>query len=175
MIYMKKMKFWMVMLTVITSLGAYAQEATTPRPSISVGVEAGLPLGDFKEGWNFGIGGSVKGALPVASGTAITLSAGYMSFAGKSFGTEGKLPSTSMIPIKAGIRYRFPAGVYFEPQLGYTKFKVGDLVSTGGFTYAANIGYLMDNGLDLSARYEAISKEGTTSFLGLRLGYNFSL
>ena len=168
-----------LLLVVVVALFAVAstkaqKETGVGRPSLSIGLEGALPLGDFKEAYNFGIGGTVKGALPVATDLDITLSAGYITFSGKTFG-EFKAPAFNTIPIKAGVRYRFASGPYVEPQLGYTSASVKGGGSTGAFTYAANVGYLFSPALDLGVRYEAMSKGGTTSFLGARLAYSFNL
>nr|MBA2329427.1 hypothetical protein [Flavisolibacter sp.] len=73
-------------------------------------------------------------------------------------------------------------GLYIEPQVGYgiygVKFKGGgfdESESEGAFTYAFGLGYAM-NGLDIGARYQGASKDGSTlSLIGIRLGYNFTL
>jgi len=176
---MKKL-FLILGVTLFATAASYAQKETgVGRPSISVGVDGALPLGDFKEGYKFGIGGTVKGAVPVATGLDVTLTAGYLSFAGKSesyFGEVYKNAALSLIPIKAGVRYRLDAGPYFEPQLGYTIMSSKGFKSTGAFTYAANVGVMLSREVDLGVRYEAMSKNSsTTSFLGARLAYNFSL
>ncbi len=52
----------------------------------------------------------------------------------------------NFIPVKIGARYRFvPGGFYFEPQLGYTSINSpGSTKASGGFTYAANAGYMFN-------------------------------
>jgi len=176
---MKKFQFLLIASFLFTTAKTFAQESSIPSPSLNIGVEAGLPVGDFADSHKLGLGGSLKALFPVAPDAAITLSAGYMSFSAKEYefgGVTAKGPAVNMIPIKAGFRYNFQTGLYFEPQLGYTNFKVKDGESAGAFTYAANLGYLFNQKVDLSARYEAFSKnDNTTSFVGLRLGYNFSL
>jgi hypothetical protein len=168
-------------VTVLTTASSYAQKKGTgvSRPSISVGVDGALPLGDFKQGYKMGIGGTVKGAVPVAPGLDATLTAGYLSFAGKSesyFGEVYKNAALNLIPIKAGMRYTIAGGPYFEPQLGYTILSSKDFKSTGAFTYAGNVGVMLSPEVDLGVRFEAMSKNSsTTSFLGARLAYNFSL
>lgn len=177
---MKKLPALFIAFCIFATANTFAQESTAiPSPSLNIGIEAGLPVGDFGDAYKVGLGGSLKVLFPVATDAAITLSGGYMSFSGKETRISGvtfKNPAFNMIPLKAGFRYSFPGGLYFEPQLGYTNYKIKDAKSQGAFTYAANLGYLINQKLDLSARYEAFSKnENTTAFAGLRLGYNFSL
>jgi hypothetical protein len=173
---MKKLLL-VVVIAVFAAANSYAQKETgVGRPSLSIGVDGALPLGDFKEGSNFGIGGTLKGALPVAKDLDVTLTTGFISFSGKTIEDEGKYPTVNTIPIKAGVRYRLASGPYFEPQLGYTIMSAKGFKSTGAFTYAANVGFMFTDAIDLGVRYEAFSKNSaTTSFLGARLAYNFSL
>jgi outer membrane autotransporter protein len=82
------------------------------------------------------------------------------------------------MPFKAGLRYNLSSGgVYLEPQLGYTSIssKNSNNSNTGGFTYAAALGTMLQ-AIDLSVRYEGVSRNGTTlPFIGIRGAYNFRL
>jgi hypothetical protein len=175
LLMMKKLLFVFAVAMCATASTFAQSESGVGRPTLSIGLEGGLPVGDFNKLFKLGIGGSVKGALPVATDLDLTLSAGYISFSGKSF-PAGKLSAFNTIPIKAGVRYRFSGGPYVEPQLGYTRASMKDAGSDGAFTYAANVGYMFSPVLDLGVRYEAFSKNSsTTSFVGARLAYSFSL
>ena len=75
-------------------------------------------------------------------------------------------------------------GFFLEPQLGYSvvggKLMTEDeglmTTSEGSFMWAAGLGYVFNNKVEVSARYQLASKEGTNlGSFGLRLGYNFSL
>ncbi|HEX6914089.1 MAG TPA: outer membrane beta-barrel protein [Chitinophagaceae bacterium] len=170
-------------LALIIALGAFgfsasaqnSDEKKTAATTLSVGVEAGLPMGTFGDVSSFGIGGSLKAAIPAGPG-AVTVSAGYMNFSGKDFtvgSTTFKASSTYFIPLKAGYRLNLGEGGFnIEPQLGYSVGKSGG----GGFTYAGNIGYMINNQFDIAARYEGVSKDGSSlSFIGLRVAYSFGL
>src|SRR3954468_11794075 len=81
-IFMKKLLL-LVVIAVFAAANSNAQKGTgVGRPSLSIGVDGALPLGDFKEGSNFGIGGTLKGALPVAKDLDVTLTTGFISFSG---------------------------------------------------------------------------------------------
>ena len=198
---MKKV-FYLLTLSVLIASTSFAQDdkkTTKEGTSLSVGLEAGLPLGDFGKGSSFGIGGSVKAGLPIFDGGAVTLSAGYMSFMAKTVsGVKGN--ATGIIPIKAGLRFRISEGFYGEPQLGVSMVNAKYLsVDQNGnpttvsanksyFTYAAGVGYMMKQ-IDIGVRYEAFSqkvaaidqnfnlttKSVATGFVGLRIAYNFGL
>lgn len=171
----------LVLLLAVGSLlnyAAFAQKKddkkSTETPSIGVGVDVAFPMGDLADVSKFGIGGTVKIAFPAGPG-AVTVTTGYINFSGKDV-TVGNLTmttsSTYLIPFKAGYRLNLGQGFNIEPQLGYSAGKN----SSGGFTYAAGLGYIINDQVDLSARYEGVSKSGSTlSFIGLRVAYNFSL
>lgn len=163
-----KMKLLLIALAVFLSAKSFAQSANAD-PTLSVGLEVGIPASkDFSDVYNTGIGGSAKLAVPVVNNGAVTLSAGYISFSGKTFAGL-KFPAFNLLPFKAGFRYKFPSNFYIEPQLGITSAKVkGSANSESSFTYAGNLGYIINNIIDLSARYEAMTKNGTSSYIGLR-------
>jgi hypothetical protein len=79
-----------------------------------------------------------------------------------------------------GLRYQIkPSSIYLEPQLGYTSVATAHSNTSGhgGFTYAANAGVML-NAIDVSVRYEAVSKDRNSDyrpFVGLRAAYNFKL
>lgn len=188
---MKKL-FSLAVAALALSSAAFAQDkGGSQGTAISVGLEAGLPIGKFgnsgvkfSDAYKFGIGGSAKVAIPIFENGAVTLSAGYISFSGKSEtigGVTFKNPALSMIPLKAGLRYTLgnTSGFYIEPQLGYSIAKVkGASESASGFTYAANVGMLINNMIDLALRYEGASLNksvGTVSHIGLRAAYSFNL
>ena len=178
---MRTIKFLLVGLTVLVATNLFAQKSDSKKEadkaSVSVGVEVGLPIGDLKQTSSIGIGGSVKAAIPVFDGGAFTLSAGYMTFSGKTvdiLGQSFKFGSLGMIPIKAGLRFVISEGFYGEPQLGYTLYSGSG--NSGAFTYAANLGFMVNNSVDISARYEAASKNSSTiSFIGARIAYSFGM
>ena len=168
---MKKALFASVILLALTVTKSFAQDKVSTGPELSIGIDGGIPVGDFKEGYKFGIGGTAKFAYNFDENVAITLQSGYISFSGKDFGTLGKNSALGFIPIKVGGRYTFPGGFFIEPQLGVTN--INKRVGTK-FTYGGNLGYRMTPGIDVSARYEGISASGSNlSFIGFRVAYSF--
>lgn len=170
---MKKILFCML----IAGMAVSVAQAQVGRPSLGIGLEVGVPTGDLDLSQKIGIGGSADFDFNVGAGTALTLSAGYISFSGDEIANNVKLPAVNFIPIKAGVRYFVvPSLIYLEPQLGYTSISTPNSSSaTGGFTYAAKAGVRF-SGFDVSARYEGVSRNNENlNFIGLRLGYNFSL
>ena len=156
------------MLFVGVAVSGFAQKKGGS--NFSVGVEAGIPVGTTSNAYSFVIGGSLKYEAPIATGTNFTLTAGYSSFQGKTIGTY-KVPAAGFVPVKAGIKYFFADAFYGEAQLG----AAFSTQSGGGtaFAYSPGIGYKFSDVIDLGVRYEAWSKNGTTSQIGARLGFSF--
>ena len=178
--FMKKV-FLAAAFVVAGFIGANAQKGNN---QIGVGVDLGLPMGDFGDAYKLGIGGYVKGLFGIGSAGQISLTTGYTSFSAKdefkdALGAD-KIKG-SVIPIMVGYRHNF-TGFYVEPQVGYgiygTKIEGGIFEmddSEGAFTYALGLGYSV-NGFDIGARYESASKDGDSqSMIGFRIGYNFTL
>jgi hypothetical protein len=188
---MKRIKFLLAALSIVLAANTYAQETPAKRGlSVSVGPELAIPLGKFRNnilfpgsqlpirGYKAGFGGSAKLNIPVATNIDLTLSAGYMAFSQKaSFDTLRTISvnknSYTLVPFKAGLRFRLNGGFYVEPQVGYTQTKIKNEEGAGYFTYAGNIGYLISRSVDIAVRYESVSRTGgNLNFAGLRIAYN---
>lgn len=172
---MKKFFLSLVILSA-AALSSFAQ--TTPdKGQFSIGVEAGLPLGDASDFFSFAIGGSLKYDHPVAENLFITGSAGYTKFMNKgevkdayeAIGADA--PKVGFIPLKVGAKYFFSPGFFGEAQLG-AAIGVQDAEGTA-FAYSPGVGYVFSQNFEAGVRYEAWSKDGTTSQLGLRVAYKF--
>jgi|SRR5687768_15137961 len=163
-------------------IGAFATvKAQQGNNQIGIAAEAALPIGDFADSHKTGIGGSLKGLFGVGQSGQVTFTTGYTSF--KSEGSTNNFKSTfTVIPLLAGYRHNFTGGIYVEPQLGYgiygSKIEIMDEDETdseGAFTFAIGIGFAA-SGFDAGVRYQGASQDGnTTSFVGVRVGYNFTL
>ncbi len=180
---MKKVIFTLAIAAL--GLTAGAQDKSDKTLKFSVGVEAALPIGDFKEAASFGFGGSLMGEYAVAETVGITLSAGYLTFGGKDietitgfdpitfqpiYGTV-KGPSYGIIPVLAGAKFLFGEKFYGHAQAGMSFFNNG---GGSAFTYAPTLGVMATPNVDISVKYQAATKGGaTTSFIGLRAAYAF--
>jgi hypothetical protein len=163
----------------LAALSANAQKESTEANSfkVSVGVEGGLPTGDLKTTSSFGIGGSIQGDYKATENFALTLTAGYISFSGKSVSLLGesiKYPTLNIIPVLVGGKYYFTESVYGSAQVGISFVSATGESSSSAFTYAPGIGFYVSPNFDLLLKYQAASKNGSTlSFIGLRAAYNF--
>lgn len=160
--------------------------AERPRFLLSVGPEANLPLGDFKDAYDWSIGGSVQGDYAILKKDLyVTLNAGYSNFFAKDI--AGFSPEDlQIIPVKAGLKYYPVANFYVQGQAGAAFIaNKSDVFAdkSAVFAYSPQVGYLfhLGNGsyLDAGVKFEGYSKfsdEGKSSnFIGLRVAYAFGL
>src|SRR5699024_5401748 len=169
-----------IILSVALLFACFSAFAQKGNNQISIGLDGGFPMGDFGKSSNLGIGGTVKGMYGIGTAGQVELTLGYISFGMKESSSTASA-STGIIPIMVGYRHHFN-GLYVEPQLGLSMLKTKvDVMghtassSTSAFGWALGAGYLF-NDFDVSLRYQSASKNGNSlGFLGLRLGYNFSL
>ncbi|HAN66307.1 MAG TPA: hypothetical protein DCQ34_08625 [Chitinophagaceae bacterium] len=171
---MKKL-FFIVALTT-ASFAGFAQDksAETKKLNFSVGVEAQLPIGDFADGYGFGIGGTVQADYRVADQIDLTLNAGYITFSGKTIDLgviSFKNDALGLIPVLAGAKYHFSDNIYASAQLGLS-FASGS-GSGSNFTYAPGIGFKFSK-IDVLAKYTGISATGgSLNTVGVRAAYTF--
>ncbi|MFD0750719.1 outer membrane beta-barrel protein [Mucilaginibacter calamicampi] len=168
-----------VLLATLLFVGVAATSFAQDGGKFSIGVEAGLPVGEISDTHSFAIGGSLKYDLPIASDLAFTASAGYTSFQGKTstiqYGASSitaKWPAFGYIPVKAGIKYNLASALYAEAQVGAA---IGtESGSKTAFVYAPGLGFKFSDAVDLGVRYEGWSANGgTISQIAARLGFSF--
>jgi opacity protein-like surface antigen len=171
----------LLLLTAITGLLTFSSASAQKDPAMSgpklgVGVEFGLPVGDFGDVYNLGVGGSLLYQHPLSGNLNFTASAGYISFSNE----DNALIDikTAAIPVKAGLRYFFAENFYGGAELG-AAFSTEDGGGTA-FAYSPGIGVefpVADKAaIDLGVRYEGWSKNShTNSFIGIRAAFNFGL
>lgn len=181
----------LLLLTGLT-LSSKAQDAskkvTAERPTflLSVGPEANLPLGDFKDAYDWSIGGSVQGDYAILKRDLyVTLNAGYSDFMAKDIaGFSAK--DLQLIPVKAGLKYYPVSNFYVQAQAGAVFIaNKSDVLAdkSAAFAYSPQVGYLfhLGNGsyLDAGVKFEGYSKfaDGGSSnnVIGLRVAYAFGL
>ena len=162
------------LLTVIAARPCFGQITKSRKPSLNVGLEAAVPTGDMALITPFGLGGSIKVVFPLSNNIGLTASAGYLYFLKKTI-FDVTVGGFHAIPLKGGLRICTNNGIYVEPQAGYTFFGAGQ-GADGAFTFAGNVGYLLNNTFDISARYESAIKDGLSlAHIGIRIAYNFKL
>jgi hypothetical protein len=156
---------------------ANAQDSESSGFHFGGGLRLGLPIGDFADGWSFGIGAELQGEYMFSDKFSGTVTTGYTQFMGKDVDIPGfgsvKMDGVGLIPILAGVRV-YPAPTFFiGAKVGYG-ILTGNGNSTGGLNYEPQIGY---NGgkFQLALGYNGLSKDGETlSHMGLSAIYKFN-
>ena len=155
---------------------------------LSVGPDAGIPLGNMSNSYNWNFGGSVQADIPVINNLYVTVNAGYNNFfVKKNLPDGGVNKNMELVPVKAGLKY-FPVGniFYVQGEAGASFLaNKSDLGAdkSAAFVYAPQVGVLLKladkNYIDLGVRFEstaAFYNGGNTNyFLGLRAAYSFGL
>lgn len=189
---MKKLFKISILSLAIAGLSYSAKAQTTdttstpsPRTSkavrLSIGPDAGIPIGSLSDTHSWNLGGSIQADFPIATGLDVTVNAGFNNFFGKD-----NFSDISLIPVKAGLKYFLADNFYVQGEAGASfvanKDKSGADKSTA-FTYAPQVGFLFPVGqksyIDAGVRFESNSKFYTNgnnnNFFGLRLAYAFDL
>jgi hypothetical protein len=183
-----------VVTALLVSL-AFASQAQTQTQStppsdkqefrLSVGPEAGIPIGQFHDGYSWFLGGTVQGELPIAKNFYVIANAGYNNF----FVKDGVLPHQDIrtIPVKAGLKYFFvPNFLYVSAEAGASfLLDKSDLLAnkSTAFVYAPSVGVLLPlakrNYLDVGVRFQGngsfYDNGSYGNFIGLRVAYTFGL
>ena len=167
---MKKVLFSVMALMALS----FAASAQKDNLKFSAGPEIGFAIGNFSNTHSFGIGASAQLEFSIQEKVNATVTAGVLSFTGKSAGSNVKFQGQSFIPVRAGVKYFLTPGVYGALQAG-----VAFLNNGGGtaFSYSPQIGYEFktktNKAIDLGFKYEGYSKNGSLGALGLRVAYVF--
>jgi hypothetical protein len=175
-------KVFLAICIIAISATGYSQ---TGNNQIGVGGDVAIPMGDFGDGFKTGFGGYAKGLFGIGEAGQVTFTTGYSGFKAKG-STSEESATASIIPLLAGYRHNF-SGFYVEPQVGYNifglKYKSSGISvsdSEGGFAYAVGLGYVVSN-VDFGVRYQGGKPSGSGSdsinwsFIGIHVGYNFTL
>lgn len=150
-------------------------------PQLSFGIDAAFPLNkEAKVYQGMGLGGTAKLALPLGEYTDVVFSGTLMSFAGEKYVKNSrnyKAPRRNIAVGMIGYRYYLSPlynynTFYIEPRVGLTL----DGTKHQAFTFGAALGYLINNKIDLSAKYQSFGGGlRTLSFVSLGVAYGFSL
>lgn len=173
--YTKLMASAVAALAIFVTTNVNAQTASEPtnpsRQKLGVGLNVGVPTSDA---FSFAIGADLRYQVDLDRQLSIPITAGYTNMSRKDEWGGG---SFGYIPAKAGLKYFFSttgSGAYALAEAG-AAFGTNSGSGTS-FVYSPAVGYAWSNGLDLGAKYEGLSKDGSnTGYVGLRLAYGFKL
>jgi hypothetical protein len=176
------------------SMAANAQRSVPDSVRISVGLDAGIPNGDFGKSYSALIGASLHVDIPVTKKIYVTASAGYNMFPASSasgYTNPQSIfnvtpPDFKTIPLKVGIKYFLIGGFYAQGEVGETLLaNKKDLYALYGnaFTYAPQLGMLFrlknQMYIDGGVRYEGVSSfyndNSKFSFWAAHVSFAFNL
>lgn len=150
-------------------------------PQLVFSLDAAFPVNaDAKLTNGLGLGGTTKLTIPLGEYSDLVLAGSIMSFTGKTFTKYGKTykgARRNILPVMVGYRYYLSPLYnsntwYVEPRVGVTI----DGTKNQALTFGAALGYLINNKVDLSARYQSFSGQfNGLSFFSVGIGYSFSL
>lgn len=161
--------FLILMLSAVYLSGNAQTKESTTASRISVGVEAGIPVGENGKPYASILGGSLQYEARPDFDLGITINGGYLSYSIKQSHGSG---SIGFVPLLAGVKYYFTPGAFFHAQLGAA---VGTDEGQGTrFAYSPGIGFKLSSNFDTEFKYMGVSnKSGSLNNVGLRLAYNF--
>lgn len=148
--------------------------ANAQNQKLGVGLNLGVPTKDYQ---NLVVGADLRYQFDVDKQLSVPITAGYTHFFGSEIGNTGvNHADQGYIPLKAGLKYFFSetgSGAYGLGEIG-AGFGTTSGAGTA-FVFSPAIGYSWSNGLDLAAKYEGFSNNGTIGYAGIRLAYGFKL
>jgi len=166
---MKQIKTFLAVAFLLTAIFASAQTDKPLRlgigiiPGVSLNNPAGFVLGaDVRLQKGFG-----------NSNVSWILTTGYTHFFETKQNGIVMFPTTSFIPLKAGLKVFPAANVYLAGEIG-AGFGIETGVGTS-FVYSPSIGIIVAKDWDLSIKYEHFTKYHETQQLALRVAYGFKL
>ncbi|WP_367868730.1 hypothetical protein [Pedobacter sp. WC2423] len=161
----------------VSNVSAQKKDPAMSGQKLGIGVDFGLPTGNFNNLYKLGVGGSLLFQTPIANNLNFTGSAGYLSFTAKKFAGVKLYDNYAAIPVKAGLRYFLAENVFVGGELG-AAFGTNTGAGTS-FVYSPNLGVEFPvadkSSIELGARYESWSQNGAARFVGFRLAYNFGI
>ncbi len=171
---MKITKMILLGAAVLITGSAMAQKSDK-KVNFSIGPEVGFAVGNFNKTHSVGFGATFQADIDIAPSTKLTLTTGYLSYAGKSAGSGIKYKATGILPLRVGIKYYLTEGFYGAAQLG-----AGFFNNSGGtaLAYTPMLGYEFntktEKAVDLALKYDGYSKNGTgLGAVNVRLAYRF--
>ncbi|MVN90869.1 hypothetical protein [Mucilaginibacter aquatilis] len=177
---MKKILLTLTLALLVTA--SFAQRKRSSAAKLGIGLDFGVPIGDFADIHSIGFGGAGKAELPLSSNFFFTVTAGYISYyydkpvrdAIKAVGGDTYL---GFVPLKAGGKYYFSPNFYGEGEIGA---RIGTNKGTGtAFVYAPGLGFSfpVSNGhdIDFGARFEGWTVDANAQQFVFRIAYKFGL
>ena len=171
------MKKIIILTTIALTTASIAMAQRVGKTRFSIGPEIGIavsnPLKSIPEnkGWGLGIGASAEVEHFFQQNLSGILYIGFLSYAGRSAGSNLKNKAYNVIPIEVGGNLYAGSNLHIGALIGVgINSESGSSITT--FAYSPQIGYNFsrnDKPLDLTLKYDGYAGHGNFSALGLRL------
>ena len=148
-----------------------------------LGVNAGIPVGDFGKLTTFTAGVDVAYLYPLAENFRLGVATGYSHYFGKKTKTDlilvtlkNEVPDVGIIPVAATAEFTLgDSNVFLGADLGYAFFTKKDLKNeNGSFYYQPKLGYSFDKRHDLYFSYKGFTRNNANAgSINLGYAYNF--
>ncbi len=150
---------------------------------IRLGVNAGIPVGDFGKFTTFTAGVDLAYLYPLAENFRLGVATGYSHYFGKKTKTDlilvtlkNEVPDVGIIPVAATAEVTFGgSNVFLGADLGYAFFTKKDFKNeNGSFYYQPKLGYSFDKRHDLYFSYKGFTRNNANvGSINLGYAYNF--
>jgi len=150
---------------------------------IRLGVNAGIPVGDFSKFTTFIAGVDLAYLYPLAENFRLGVATGYSHYFGKKTKTDlilvtlkNEVPDVGIIPVAATAEFTLgDSNVFLGADLGYAFFTKKDLKNeNGSFYYQPKLGYSFDKRHDLYFSYKGFTRNNANAgSINLGYAYNF--
>ena len=150
---------------------------------IRLGVNAGIPVGDFGKFTTFTAGLDLAYLYPLAENFRLGVATGYSHYFGKKTKTDlilvtlkNEVPDVGIIPVAATAEFTLgDSNVFLGADLGYAFFTKKDFKNeNGSFYYQPKLGYSFDKRHDLYFSYKGFTRNNANAgSINLGYAYNF--
>ena len=148
-----------------------------------LGVNAGIPVGDFGKLTTFTAGVDLAYLYPLAENFRLGVATGYSHYFGKKTKTDlilvtlkNEVPDVGIIPVAATAEFTLgDSNVFLGADLGYAFFTKKDFKNeNGSFYYQPKLGYSFDKKHDLYFSYKGFTRNNANAgSINLGYAYNF--
>ena len=148
-----------------------------------LGVNAGIPVGDFGKLTTFTAGVDLAYLYPLAENFRLGVATGYSHYFGKKTKTDlilvtlkNEVPDVGIIPVAATAEFTLgDSNVFLGADLGYAFFTKKDFKNeNGSFYYQPKLGYSFDKRHDLYFSYKGFTRNNANAgSINLGSAYNF--
>ena len=148
-----------------------------------LGVNAGIPVGDFGKLTTFTAGVDLAYLYPLAENFRLGVATGYSHYFGKKTKTDlilvtlkNEVPDVGIIPVAATAEFTLgDSNVFLGADLGYAFFTKKDVKNeNGSFYYQPKLGYSFDKRHDLYFSYKGFTRNNANAgSINLGYAYNF--